>query len=312
MTGPPPATAAVRSAVRRALAALPAEALVLAAVSGGPDSLALAGALAFERPDCAGALVVDHGLQDGSAAVADRAAQRCLAMGLDPVEVLTVEVASAGGGGPEARARDARYAALEDAADRVGAVAVLLGHTLDDQAESLLLGLGRGSGARSLAGMAPVRDLFHRPLLEVDRATTRAACADAGLVAWEDPHNSDSTFARVRVRREVLPVLSDALGRGIVPALARTARLLREDADALDALTPDLADEPEVAALADLQAALRARALKRWAAARCDGAITSAHVDALRALVEDWHGQGAVALPGGIRVTRTDGRLTAT
>ena len=285
---------------------------MLAAVSGGPDSLALAGALAFERPDCAGALIVDHGLQDGSAAVADRAAQRCLAMGLDPVEVLTVEVASAGGGGPEARARDARYAALEDAADRVGAVAVLLGHTLDDQAESLLLGLGRGSGARSLAGMAPVRDLFHRPLLEVDRATTRAACADAGLVPWEDPHNSDSAFARVRVRREVLPVLSDALGRGIVPALARTARLLREDADALDALTPDLADEPEVAALADLQPALRARALKRWAAARCDGAITSAHVDALRALVEDWHGQGAVALPGGVRVTRTDGRLTAT
>ena len=291
---------------------MPSGALVLAAVSGGPDSLALAGALAFERPDGAGAAIVDHGLQDGSAAIADRAAQRCLAMGLDPVEVLTVEVASSGGGGPEARAREARYAALEEAAGRLGAVAVLLGHTLDDQAESLLLGLGRGSGARSLAGMAPVRDLFHRPLLEVDRATTRAACADAGLVPWDDPHNSDSSFARVRVRREVLPVLSDALGRGIVPALARTARLLREDADALDALTPDLADEPEVAALADLQPALRARALKRWAAVRCDGAITSAHVDALRALVEDWHGQGAVALPGGLRVTRADGRLTAT
>ncbi len=311
MSGPPPATAAVRSAVRRCLADLPADALVLAAVSGGPDSLALAGALAFERPEGVGALVVDHGLQADSAAVADRAAQRCLAMGLDPVEVLPVEVGATGGGGPEARARDARYAALTEAAERLGAAAVLLGHTLDDQAETLLLGLGRGSGARSLSGMAPVRGVFRRPLLEIDRTTTRAACTDSGLSAWDDPHNSDPSYARVRVRREVLPVLSDALGRGIVPALARTARLLREDADALDALTPSLPAEPSVAELESLVPALRARALKAWAAERCEGAITSAHVDALRALIEDWHGQGAVALPGGVRVTRADGRLTA-
>jgi len=312
VTGPPPATAAVRVAVRRALAPLPADALVVAAVSGGADSLALAGALAFEHPEQAGALVVDHHLQEGSAAIAHRAAQRCLAMGLAPVEVLDAHVSASGGGGPEARARAARYAALEEAADRLGAVAVLLGHTQEDQAETLLLGLARGSGARSLAGMAPARDRFHRPLLDVDRATTRAACRDAGLTPWDDPHNEDPSYARVRVRREVLPVLSEALGRGIVPALARSARLLREDADALDALTPDLPDEPEAAALSALPPALAARALKRWAEHRCDGAITSVHVDALRALVEDWHGQGPVALPSGVQVTRTDGRLTAT
>ncbi len=312
MTGPPPATAAVRVAVRKALAAVPEGELVLAAVSGGADSLALACALAFERPDQAGALVVDHHLQEGSATVADRAAQRCLAMGLHPVEVLDAQAAAGGGGGPEARARDARYLALTEAAERLGAVAVLLGHTQEDQAETLLLGLARGSGARSLAGMAPVRDRFHRPLLDVDRATTRAACVDAGLTPWDDPHNEDPSYARVRVRREVLPVLSEALGRGIVPALARTARLLREDADALDALTPDLPDEPDTDALAALPAALRGRALKAWAEHRCLGAVTSAHVDALRALVDDWRGQGAVALPGDVQVTRMGSRLRLT
>lgn len=160
------------------------------------------------------------------------------------------------------------------------------------------------------------RKAGHRPRLrtepEIDRTTTRAACTDAGLSAWDDPHNSDPSFARVRVRREVLPVLSDALGRGIVPALARTARLLREDADALDALAPSLPPSPVVAELEALVPALRARALKSWAEGVAGGAITSAHVDALRALVEDWHGQGAVALPGGVQVRRTDGRLTAT
>jgi len=309
VTGPPAATAAVRVAVRRALVDLPPDALVVAAVSGGADSLALAAALAFLRPDCSGALVIDHGLQDDSATVADRAAQRCLSLGLRPVEVLTATVASTGGGGPEARARTARYALLDVTAERIKAVAILLGHTLDDQAETVLLGLGRGSGARSLSGMAPARGRLRRPLLGIDRATTRAACGEAGLTPWDDPHNVDPSYARVRIRREVLPVLGDALGRGIAPALARTARLLREDADALDALTPALADKPEVAVLAELPAALRARALKAWAEQSCGQAVTSAHVDALRALVEDWSGQGPVSLPGGSRVRRTEDHL---
>ena len=302
MTGPPAATAAVRVAVRRALRGV--DGAVAAAVSGGADSLALAAALAFARPGSL-ALVVDHGLQEGSAAAAARAAEQCAALGLVP-HVLVGSVAPAGG--PEAAARTARYAALDAAVAELGLAAVLLGHTLDDQAETVLLGLARGAGARALAGMPAARPPYLRPLLEVDRATTRQACAEAGLAPWEDPHNSDPAFARVRVRREVLPVLERALGPGVATALARTAAQLREDADALDALTPCTDD---VAELAALPAALRARALKRWAEQACGAAVTSAHVDALRALVEQWHGQGPVALPRGVHVVRRDGRLAS-
>ncbi|MBC7373763.1 MAG: tRNA lysidine(34) synthetase TilS [Frankiales bacterium] len=316
MTGPPAATAAVRLAVRRALPAGP----VAAAVSGGADSLALAAALARLRPE-AYALVVDHGLQPGSPEVAQRAADRCRALGLR-AEVLTAcaleDAQHHGAGdlpkstneGPEARARTARYELLAAAADRLSLEAVLLGHTLDDQAETVLLGLARGSGARALAGMASRRGRYRRPLLALDRATVRAACDQAGLIPWEDPHNADEAYARVRVRRTALPGLEGALGPGVAAALARTADQLREDADALDGLTPDLAHEPDCEDLSALPAALRSRALKRWAERESGRAVTSVHVSALRALVERWHGQGAVDLPGGARVERHDGRLT--
>ena len=183
---------------------------------------------------------------------------------------------------------------------------MLLGHTLDDQAETVLLGLARGAGTRSLAGMAAGRGRWRRPLLDVTRGQTRATCAEAGLEPWDDPHNTDPSYARVRVRGQALPALELALGPGIAQALARTARQAREDADALDALTPDTDD---VAVLAALPPALLARAVKRWAEQACDGAVTAAHVDALRALVEAWRGQGPVALPGGVQVGREGGRL---
>ncbi|GMA95380.1 hypothetical protein GCM10025881_22040 [Pseudolysinimonas kribbensis] len=210
----------------------------------GPDSLALAAAVAFEAPRAgvaAGAVVVDHGLQTGSARVAERAALQARDLGLDPVTVVRVEVGAAGG--PEAAARDARYAALEQAARAAGADAVLLGHTLDDQAETVLLGLARGSGAASLQGMAPMNGLWRRPLLGIRRAQTRQACADAGLEPWHDPHNDDPGFARVRVRRNVLPVLERELGPGVAEALARTAEQLREDNEALDAFAGEVAED---------------------------------------------------------------------
>jgi tRNA(Ile)-lysidine synthase len=307
VTGPPAATAAVRVAVRRCLADLAGDAVVAAAVSGGADSLALAAALAFERPGSV-ALVVDHGLQDASAEVAARTAGQCRGLGLD-AEVLTGRTEPAGG--PEAAARALRYRLLDGAVAARGLAAVLLGHTLDDQAETVLLGLARGSGSRALAGMPAVRGCYRRPLLGLGRATVRAACGEASLVAVQDPHNADPAFARVRVRHGVLPVLDAALGPGLPAALARTAALLREDADALDALAPDLADEPSCADLLALLPALRTRALKRWAERRCGAAVTSAHVVALRALVEHWRGQGGVALPGGVRAERVDGRLRA-
>ena len=299
MTGPPPATAALRVAVRRALIDLPATAPVSAAVSGGADSLALAAALAFERPGSL-AFTVDHRLQAGSAAVAEQAAQACRALGLT-ARVL-VGAAPVGAEGPEGRARTLRYGLLEAAAGDAGAAAVLLGHTLDDQAETVLLGLARGAGARSLSGMAPVRGLWRRPLLGIRRAQTEQACAEAGLQPWQDPHNTDPAYARVRVRTEVLPGLELALGPGVAEALARTAEQLREDADALDALTTPTG---EIAVLASMAAAVRARSLKAWAEQGCGRSVTAAQVSALRALVEDWHGQGAVALPGGVLALRS-------
>ena len=297
VSGPPAATAAVRAAVRRALADLPADAPVLAGVSGGADSLALAAGLAFVRPGSA-ALVVDHDLQEGSAATAARAREQCAQLGLR-AQVVRVRVDGPG----EGPAREARLDALAAAGGTV-----LLGHTLDDQAETVLLGLARGAGARALAGMAAVRGPFRRPLLGLPRALVRAACAQAGLHPAQDPHNADPAYARARVRTSALPALEAALGPGVAAALARSAASLREDADALDALAAAAVTD-DVDLLAALPAAVRARVLKRWAEQACGAAVTSAHVAALRALVEHWTGQGPVALPGGGHVERRERRL---
>ena len=238
--GPPPAVAAVRSGVRAGLAGLAPGDLVLAACSGGADSLALAAALAHEAPRLGlrgGGVTVDHGLQDGSA---DRAAQVAALLGrlgLDPVRIATVTVASGPGrGGPEAAARTARYAALEQVAEQTGAAAVLLAHSRDDQAETVLLGLARGSGARALAGMPAQRGRLRRPLLGLSRAALREACQALHLEPWDDPHNFDPSYARARVRHQALPALEAALGPGIAEALARSAAQLSADCAALDAI----------------------------------------------------------------------------
>lgn len=308
---------AVRTAVRRDLERLDRGALVLVACSGGPDSVALAAAVAYAAPRLglrAGAVVVDHGLQPATVEVATRTADWLRGLGLAPVELVAVQVD--GAGGPEAAARRARYDALDAVAERCGAGAVLLGHTRDDQAETVLLGLARGSGARSLAGMAPVRGRYRRPLLVLPRATVRAAVPD-GAPVWHDPHNDDDAYARVRVRRDALPALQDALGPGVPEALTRSAELLRADADALDgwadraweglATDDGLALQP----LAELPAAVRSRVLRRalLTAGAAAGDLTADHVAAVDALVVAWRGQGSPALPGGVGVARRCGRL---
>ncbi|RIQ36748.1 tRNA lysidine(34) synthetase TilS [Jiangella rhizosphaerae] len=232
----------VRRAVRAALADLEDGATVLVACSGGADSLSLAAATAWVADRSrgglrAGAVCVDHGLQAGSAARARSTAAALCGLGLDPVVTVHVD-ASRGPDGPEGNARSARYAALTAAATRAGAAAVLLGHTLDDQAETVLLGLARGSGPRSLSGMAERSGLLRRPLLGLRRDVVRAALP-AGLTPWDDPHNEDAAYARARVRHRVLPVLEAELGPGVAEALARTAGLARADADALDAAAAD-------------------------------------------------------------------------
>jgi len=292
--------ALVRTAVKRFLAEHAPE-HVTVAVSGGADSLALAAATARLAPGSA-AVVVDHGLQEGSAHVAERAARTCRELGLR-AEVRRVVVS--GPGGPEAAARRARYAAL-----RPDRGVVLLGHTRDDQAETVLLGLGRGSGPRSIAGMRPYDPPWGRPLLAVPRAATAAACAELGLRPWVDPHNADPAYTRVRLRTEVLPLLEDVLRQGVADALARTAAQLREDGDALDALAEGFpGDRQSAADLARLPPALRRRVLRLWLLGAGVPELSDSHLRRVDALVGDWRGQGGVWLPGGFVARRAHGRL---
>lgn len=320
----------VRRAVRESLSDV-TPGTVLVACSGGPDSLALAAATVVElgrvglRP---GAVTVDHGLQGGSAARARELGGLLVSWGFDPVEVVHLPVASYGSG-PEGDARVARYAALDGAGARHDAVAVLLGHTRDDQAETVLLGLARGSGARSLGGMPPVSGRYRRPLLGLSRTAVRAA-VPADVTPWEDPHNADAAYRRARVRHNVLPVLDKELGPGVGDALARTADLLRADADALDGWADRVfaealvepsepidagrsrpsSDQPvvlDVRVLQDVPAAVRTRVLRRaaTAAGSSPSELTAEHVWAVEALVTRWHGQGAIDLPGKVRAVRS-------
>lgn len=321
-----PAIADVRRAVRETFAilgvadiAVARGADVLVALSGGADSLALAAATAFEASRAglrAGVVIVDHGLQEGSAEVAAHAAVQASELGLDPVIVRRVEVGDRGG--PEAAARDARYAVLAEAAAEACAEAVMLGHTLDDQAETVLLGLARGSGGASLSGMAAVSGLYARPLLGIRRATTLQFCEDSGLTPWHDPHNSDPAFTRVRVRENVLPMLETELGPGIAEALARTAEIAREDAEALDHFAQEQAEELaehaeaglslSVAGLSNNPAALRQRIIRFAVLAEFGVSLSRTHTLEVARLVTEWHGQGELHLPG-VRVVRQGGLI---
>ena len=295
---------------------------VCVGLSGGADSLALLAAAVAEF-DRVTALIVDHGLQAGSDEVARDAAAAARGLGAE-AEILVV-VVDKGGSGPEADARSARYTAL-DGARR--SRPVLLAHTLDDQAETVLLGLGRGSGARSLRGMADWDAPWGRPLLGVRAGETRAACRVLGLTWWDDPHNPDPTFTRVRLRHEVLPLLEDVLGGGAAEGLARTAELLGVDDDELDRRAAEAyaaavddpgstsvgaADAPrgdasrsphvalDTAALEALPTAVLTRVIRRWLLAGGVASPTYVHLTGVAALVTDWRGQGGVAV-GGVAV----------
>jgi tRNA(Ile)-lysidine synthase len=265
--------------------------------------LALTAAAVRVRPTRA--LIVDHGLQVGSADVAAVARRQAIELGCVDAQVLPVTVGTRGG--PEAAARVARYAALEQARD---GAPVLIGHTLDDQAETVLLGLGRGSGPRSIAGIRAHDPPWCRPLLTVRRRTTEAACAQLELTPWHDPHNADPRFTRARLRNEALPLLEDILGGGVAAALARTAAALQEDNDVLDALADDAlqgassAQGLSVAVLEALPDALRRRVIRLWLLAGGALELTDKHIRAVDALVIVWRGQGAVAVPSALRGER--------
>ncbi|MCL2784850.1 MAG: tRNA lysidine(34) synthetase TilS [Propionibacteriaceae bacterium] len=286
----------------------------LIGLSGGADSLALTAAAAWARDHRDGplsgvelsAMVVDHGLQPDSLSVAQHAVEQANERGV-AAELKQVSV-NANGCGVEAGAREARYAALMHDPQAL----ILLGHTLDDQAETVLLGMARGSGTRSLSGMPAQRDNILRPFLGVRRCDTEQACRDWGLTWWEDPTNSDPGFTRSRLR-SAMGALETTLGPGFAPALARTADMCRMDADLLDSLTElegvDVTAEAiAVKSLSAVPATLRHRVIHRWLQTVGADQVTRDHVLASDALITDWHGQKGIHVPGGT-VTREAGLL---
>lgn len=308
----------IRLAVRRELEDINPGDTVIVAASGGADSSALAAAL---LPECEAKsisvvpLIVDHGLQKNSADVAHEAKKELTKLGYEIIEIrkISVEITD----GVEASARRARYAALNEVAKSHNAVAIFLGHTKDDQAETVLLGLARGSGTRSLSGMAQRIDNYRRPLLSITRAQTEAACEEAGIKFWRDPHNQSMEFTRVRVRENVLPMMEKEIGPGVTDALTRSARLLRDDADALDQWADEVFDELDpisldIATLETLPRAIRSRVLRKaiYLAGAPSGSLSADHIEPVESLVTAWKGQGVISLPGGVTVERISGRLS--
>jgi tRNA(Ile)-lysidine synthase len=308
----------IRLAVRRELEDINPGDTVIVAASGGADSSALAAAL---LPECEAKsisvvpLIVDHGLQKNSADVAHEAKKELTKLGYEIIEIrkILVEITD----GVEASARRARYAALNEVAKSHNAVAIFLGHTKDDQAETVLLGLARGSGTRSLSGMAQRIDNYRRPLLSITRVQTEAACEEAGIKFWRDPHNQSMEFTRVRVRENVLPMMEKEIGPGVTDALTRSARLLRDDADALDQWADEVFDELDpisldIATLETLPRAIRSRVLRKaiYLAGAPSGSLSADHIEPVESLVTAWKGQGAISLPGGVTVARISGRLS--
>jgi tRNA(Ile)-lysidine synthase len=307
------ATVAVRNAVKPFLSELEAGDTFLVAVSGGADSLALAAALLLESQALALnpiAITIDHQLQENSHLQAEKVSAQLKEFGYH--EILIEKVVVTLESGLESGARDARYAALAQSAQEKKAVKVFLGHTRDDQAETVLLGLARGSGARSLSAMAAINGIYARPFLTITREETEAACKGFELDFWNDPHNLNTEFTRVKVRREVIPYLEEHLDPGISRALVRSAALLRDDADALDQWAAQEASDLDCERLSLLPRAIRTRIIRKAAleAGATPGQLTFEQVGAIDALISAWKGQGAVSLAGGVKVERISGRLS--
>ena len=313
-----PALLELRQAVRFWFEKLEPNSKVCIGVSGGADSLALAAAAKLESKNFSidlVAVIVDHGLQANSAEIAEFAKQQLIKLGFQDIFVgrASVQITD----GLEASARRARYKVFQQAIETYGPNTFLLGHTKNDQAEGVLLGLARGSGTKSLSGMQEVSGIFVRPLLGIDRATTEIACHESNIEYWVDPHNSNQDFTRVRVRENILPLLENEIGPGIIDALARSAKILREDATALDEWAESVFRQVkpmdiEISILDSLPVAVRSRVLRMaiYAAGAPAGSISAAHLEPIEAFVSDWRGQGHTSLPGGVKVCRISGRLS--
>jgi tRNA(Ile)-lysidine synthase len=315
-----PSQGQLRLAVRNTLTShtKPGQKL-LVAVSGGADSLALACATEFEAKKLGlkiAAAVIDHSLQKDSDKIAARTAKTLASLGFEEVVVKKVSVGKAGG--PEAAARTARYTALETLRQQTRSHFIVLGHTSSDQAETVLLGLVRGSGSKSLSGMSEKSGLLLRPLLVVDRATTEAFCKDSGIKYWSDPQNKDEKYLRVMIRKHVLPFLEKQLGGSVAASLVRTSDQLREENAYLDpqadksfkryAKVSASGISFDAKVLEKLPSAILHRVIKK----ALDGfgsESSRSHVLAVSDLILSWHGQKPLALPG-VRVVRKGNTIT--
>ena len=315
-----PSQGQLRLAVRNTLTShtKPGQKL-LVAVSGGADSLALASAVEFEAKKLGlkiAAAVIDHSLQKDSDKVAAQTAKTLASLGFEEVIVKKVSVGKAGG--PEAAARTARYTALETIRQQTRSHFIVLGHTSSDQAETVLLGLVRGSGSKSLSGMSEKTGSLLRPMLGIERATTEAFCKDSGIKYWLDPQNKDEKFLRVMIRKHVLPFLEKQLGGSVAASLVRTSDQLREDNAYLDsqagksfkryAKVSGSGISFDAQLIGKLPWAILHRVIKK----ALDGfgsESSRTHVLAVSDLILSWHGQKPLALPG-VRVVRKGNTIT--
>jgi len=311
----------MQNAVQNLLKDFDAGDLVLVGCSGGADSLALAWTtlVVGKRLEIkTGAVIVDHQLIPESNSVALNAKKQCEELGIQEVIVKKVNVEQTHEG-LEAAARIARYEAFENVLHETNAQAILLAHTQDDQAETVLMRLTRGSGAKSLSGMAQVSGKYLRPFLHLRKKLVHDSLDLIGLKAWQDPANTDHQFLRVKVRHELMPKIVEVLGESAISSLDKTSQLLRLDNQALEELAQQFFESQknvkinglEISELEKLPEAIRTRVLRIFAIASGvhPGPFSFEHIEAIDALVKNWHGQGNVDLPGFIQATRVNGSL---
>ena len=320
MTSLQPASLAARNDVKKFLEkhTQPGERLLIA-VSGGFDSLALAHivqSLHEELGISISALTVDHSLQEQSQVWAEQTIDRLKNFGILDATAKKVQVDIESPDGLEAAARDARYRALQEFASNCGAVAILMAHTLDDQAETVLLRLAQGASTQSIAAMRPLNGNVWRPLLNIRRGDLRTYLNDFNIDAIDDPHNYDRRFTRVRVREELLPLLIEVLGKDVVNSLARTALLARIDSDTLEALTDKRYEEVVLSSQVQCEQlkvelpAIQLRILYRWLRELGGPRFSHEHVEGILRLALENHLKGPLRVPG-FEIQKDSGTLRA-
>ena len=311
----------MQNAVQNLLKDFEAGDSLLVGCSGGADSLALAwtALVVGKRLELKiGVIIVDHQLIPESSSVALNAKKQCEDLGIEEVIIKKVNVEQ-NHEGLEAAARIARYEAFENVLQETNAQVILLAHTQDDQAETVLMRLTRGSGAKSLSGMAQVSGKYLRPFLHLRKKLVHDSLDLIGLKAWQDPANTDHQFLRVKVRHELMPKIVEVLGESAISSLDKTSQLLRLDNQALEDLAQQFFESQkdvktnglEISELEKLPEAIRTRVLRICAIASGvhPGPFSFEHIEAIDALVKNWHGQGNVDLPGFIQATRVNGSL---